>query len=148
VSPPVARSGGGKARWVAGAVVVVLFLVYVGGQRGTITGGSGSGLGGVRQAGTESVSSTLMQLSGTGIKKSPKFTTSADWTIGYAFDCSSFGSAGNFAITVYSGDGSFEDVAVNELAAKGSCSSPEYNKPGEHYLEMNSECSRTVKVGG
>jgi len=67
--------------------------------------------------------------------------------IDWSYNCASFGSKGNFITTVYDSDGSLSDVAVNELAAKGSGVAPEY-QGGTYYLQMNSECNWHVIVKG
>jgi hypothetical protein len=90
-------------------------------------------------------SHTLISFSGNGIKNSPKFKTTSDWTIHYSYNCANFGQSGNFAITYYT-DGSLEDVAVNELKKKGSGTAPIYDDNGTHYLSVNSECSWKVSV--
>lgn len=89
----------------------------------------------------------LLDLRGNGIKKSTPFTTSGPWTLGYAFDCSSFGDTGNFIVTVFGTDGTIRDLAVNELAGKGNSTTQGY-ATGDLYLEMNSECSWSVRVTG
>jgi len=90
-------------------------------------------------------SKTIMTFKGNGIKNSPKFKTGDDWVIDYTYDCSSFGSKGNFQVMYYT-DGELDNIAVNELAKKGSDSAPVYGDSGTHYLSINSECSWTVKV--
>jgi hypothetical protein len=89
---------------------------------------------------------TVLTAHGSGIKKTAKFTTGDDWTIHWTYNCSGFfGGKGNFVVTVYT-DGGLDDIAVNELGKKGSDASPEYDDAGTHYLEVNSECSWTLKV--
>jgi hypothetical protein len=90
---------------------------------------------------------TLLELSGNGIKKSRPFTATGPWTLGYQFDCSSFGVSGNFIVTVGDTTGGIVDFAVNELAARGQDSTQEYDT-GDLYLEMNSECTWSVRVTG
>jgi len=90
-------------------------------------------------------STVLPAMKGSGGKNTPKFTTGADWTIHYSFNCAGFGSKGNFQIYVYDGT-SLGAVGVNDLAAKGSGTAPIYGDSGSHYLTVNSECSWTVSV--
>ncbi len=90
---------------------------------------------------------TLLTLKGTGIKKTAKFLTSDEWTLAYTYDCASFGMAGNFQVWEYT-DGTMNDVLVNELDKKGADTTPQHDDPGEHYLEINSECRWTVTVTG
>jgi hypothetical protein len=90
---------------------------------------------------------TLLTLKGSGIKKSATFTTGDEWILKYTYDCSNFGSSGNFQVYLYT-DGTMGGVLVNELAAKGNDTAPQHGDAGSHYLEMNSECSWTVTVTG
>jgi hypothetical protein len=81
--------------------------------------------------------------SGNGIKNTANFTTGAEWSVAYTFDCSGAGGTGNFVLTV---SGDLGDTLANALAAKGSDTSYEHGKPGSHYLQVNSECDWTLKV--
>ncbi|MEZ0095354.1 hypothetical protein [Streptacidiphilus sp. EB129] len=85
---------------------------------------------------------TLLTLKGTGIKNTAQFTTGSAWTVAYTFDCTAFGSQGNFVVSDETGM-----PLVNELKAKGSGSSPQYTG-GTHHLEINSECDWTLNVTG
>jgi hypothetical protein len=88
---------------------------------------------------------TLLDLKGSGIHRSKKFTTAGDWTIAYSYDCSKFfGGTGNFQIYV---EGDTTDVAANELGKGGSGTQNEYT-PGTYDLNMNSECTWHVTVKG
>ena len=91
---------------------------------------------------------TLLTLKGNGIKKSQIFTTSDEWPVAYTFDCSNFGSEGNFAVTEYDGQGGIQDILVNQLQKKGSDSVPVHASSGAHYLEVNSECGWSLTVVG
>jgi hypothetical protein len=90
---------------------------------------------------------TLLDLKGSGIRRSKRFTATGDWTITYSYDCSSFGSAGNFIGSVHDSGGGLVDLLASELGKKGSGTLHGY-LPGTYYLEMNSECSWHVKVTG
>ncbi|HEU5427067.1 MAG TPA: hypothetical protein VFU74_09340 [Actinocrinis sp.] len=87
----------------------------------------------------------VLTVHGNGIKTTKTFSTGDDWSITYSFDCSSFGSQGNFQVYVYS-DGSLSDAPVNELSEKGGDTTYEHDASGTHYLDINSECSWTVTV--
>lgn len=89
----------------------------------------------------------LLDKSGSGINTTPKFSAASDWQIVWSYDCASFGSSGNFIVTVYDADGSLSDVAVNELGAKGSDTTNEH-QGGTYYLQVNSECKWHVIVKG
>jgi len=91
---------------------------------------------------------TLLELSGSGIKKSVAFTTRGAWTLQYAYDCSRWGDTGNFIVNLYdASDSSYEDGLVNELDTGGQDSTPVYS-PGTHWLDVNSECDWSVRVVG
>jgi len=61
----------------------------------------------------------LLDLKGSGSKQTQKFTAGGDWHLEWSYDCSNFGSQGNFIVSVYNGDGSmsFQNSAVNQLGA-------------------------------
>lgn len=90
----------------------------------------------------------LLDLPGSGIKQSQKFTAAGDWDLEWSYDCTSFsGGTGNFQIYVYNSDNSPVDVAANALGAKGSDVSHQH-AGGTYYLKMNSECTWRVVVKG
>lgn len=92
---------------------------------------------------------TLLDLTGSGSKSTQKFTTSGDWDLNWTYDCSSFGDKGNFQVFIYTGDGtmSFQNTGVNQLGSKDS-GTEHYHTGGTYYLQVNSECSWTMKVQG
>ena len=89
------------------------------------------------------VAHTVATYSGSGIENTPQFTVTATWKLDYSFDCSNFGYQGNFIVME---DGTFGAMSVNGLAMSKSGSSYAYNDGGTHYLEINSECSWSVKI--
>lgn len=115
-------------------------------------------LGGVLSTATGTVSAAVqstaapsttvvLSKSGSGISRTKQFTiANDDWSISYSFDCASFGSRGNFQIYVYDDGGDLVDVPANALAARGKDTVYETGGPGTFSLELNSECSWTVKV--
>lgn len=92
---------------------------------------------------------TLLNLSGQGTKQTQKFTTSSDWTLTYSYDCSNFGTQGNFMVDIYNDDGSLDanDTSVNQLGMNGS-DTEYYYDAGTYYLSVNSECSWRITVKG
>lgn len=92
---------------------------------------------------------TLFSQSGSGAQTTSQFTvpTSAKgWRINWAYNCSSFGSQGNFVVTVFQGTQmSFNDPGVNQLGVKGSGTEHNYDT-GAFHLGINSECAWTVNV--
>jgi hypothetical protein len=91
----------------------------------------------------------LLDLQGSGTKSTQKFTAASDWDLTWSYDCSGFGSKGNFMVEVYNGDGSMsiENQGVNQLGMKDS-GVEHYHKGGTFYLSINSECSWTVQARG
>lgn len=90
---------------------------------------------------------TLLDVTGDGIKQTPNFTAADQWTINYSYDCTAFGSKGNFQIYIYNSDGSPSDIAANALDMKGEDVTTEHGG-GTFYLQINSECSWHVAVTG
>lgn len=86
---------------------------------------------------------TVATFSGSGIQNTAAFTVTPTWRLDYSFDCSNFGQSGNFLILE---DGSYGAMDVNELAFTKSGTSYAYNDAGKHYIEVDSECSWSVKV--
>jgi hypothetical protein len=145
------------ARWIVPGVFVV--IAVIGGLAGcgasagtdTASGGSSPTASPKTHASKPSPKpvhkvSTLLKLNGSGIAKTQQFRTGSNWTLKYSYDCSNFGSSGNFSVTEYT-NGQLNDVLVNELKAKNAGSTPVYDS-GAHYLEINSECDFSIKVVG
>lgn len=97
---------------------------------------------------------TLLSISGSGIKSSKTFSWSGDSVdLTYTFNCSNFGSQGNFQIYFYGASilgPTVPDILANDLAAKGGDTTTEYlsGSTGPFHLEVNSECKWTVAVTG
>ena len=87
---------------------------------------------------------TVATFSGSGQENTPRFTVTDTWKLVYSFNCSSFGTSGNFQ--VYEDGGNDFNLSVNDLAMSKSSSTWAYDDGGTHYLEINSECSWKVKV--
>jgi hypothetical protein len=87
---------------------------------------------------------TVATFSGSGQENTPRFTVTDTWKLVYSFNCSSFGSSGNFQ--VYEDGGNDFSLSVNDLAMSKSSSTWAYNDGGTHYLEINSECSWKLKI--
>jgi len=86
---------------------------------------------------------TVLTESGNGIKTTARFHVDGDWDLHYTYDCSSFGLKGNFIVTT--GGSDFPMPLANELGMKGSEVTHQHDG-GSLYLDINSECSWTVKV--
>ena len=132
----------------AGIIALIIFIPFCAGAMGISTTSSNSP--GTSSPAASSAPATLVVLldkTGSGINTTKKFTAAAEWVIAWSYNCASFGGSGNFSVSVYNGDGSLSDIAVNELGAKGSDTTNE-NQGGTYYLEMNSECNWHVIVKG
>jgi hypothetical protein len=90
---------------------------------------------------------TLLTSSGTGDKNTNEFTSGANWTIHYTYDCSDFGRSGNFVVTVFDGaDQSEHDPGISTLDRKGADNVPVLGDSGLHHLQIISECKWTLTV--
>lgn len=96
---------------------------------------------------------TIFTQSGSGQGTTPNFTVPDEWQLRYRYDCSNFGTSGNFMVTVNGvGHGNsgmdFSAPTVNELGAGKSNTAYAHNDPGVKNLEILSECDWTVTVVG
>ncbi|KQC39003.1 hypothetical protein [Frankia sp. ACN1ag] len=113
-------------------------------------GSSTASAAAVQQApATTAAPAALLQKTGTGINTTEQFTTKGPWTLDWSYDCSKFGTDGNFIVTVEkdSGDKLTTDAGVNQLGPKGTGTEHFYDKATFH-LSVNSECAWTVAVKG
>ena len=98
---------------------------------------------------TTAASAVLYQQSGSGTASTPNFTTPTNWSIDWTYDCSAFGSQGNFAVEVeQAGTGtmaSIADLPITQLGASGS-GVQSYHYGGKLYLSVDSECAWTIKA--
>lgn len=160
--PPKKKSklGIGCLSIVGGVVLVVIIAAAVGsGDKSDDTGSNTAAAAAATQAAggnAAAVATTqapaavpaktvVLKVSGSGIKNTKSFTTGDDWSIKYSFNCSDFGSQGNFQVYVYTDD-QLSDTPVNALAEKGSDTTYEHGDSGTQYLEVNSECSWSLTV--
>jgi hypothetical protein len=92
----------------------------------------------------------LQTLSGSGIQNGPQFTVPSSangWTIAWSYNCSSFGSSGDFIITVagFGAAADTTDVGVAELGTGQSGTSYNYDT-GTFQLQVKSECNWNYTV--
>lgn len=88
----------------------------------------------------------IMDKTGSGINKTPSFTTSGGWEIDWAYDCTNLGQSGTFQISVYeTASNAGVDIAAIALGAKGSDVAQE-DQGGTYYLQVSSECNWHVIV--
>jgi hypothetical protein len=148
---------------IIGAAVIIILATALSGH-----GQSSSPSAGGTPAATSAASATpaattaaapppaprvLLRIAGNGIENSAPFSVgSGALTVHYSFNCSSFGSAGNFQADLLYGDqsslGSDDQPVANALAMSGSQTTTVYPQdPGkDYYLSVNSECSWKVRV--
>jgi hypothetical protein len=153
---PVVKKSIFKKWWFWVLVVIVLFIII---------GSSGSSKPGtsipapvetgstVANTATKTVApatmQTLLDISGSGSKSTAKFTAASDWDLNWNYDCTNFGSQGNFQVFIYNGDGtmSFANSGVNQLG-KSDTGVEHYHSGGTFYLTVNSECKWKIQVKG
>lgn len=170
-APPTVPTGKPRQKWktplIAGAAFVVGIAIGVAAGGGSKTDNSSTASGSTSSATSASASaptsaapatsaaapaapaaaakSVVLQVSGSGIKSTKQFTVADNWSLKYTYDCSSFGTQGNFQVTEQGGDNDGMPL-VNELGNKGSDVTYQHSDAGQHSLSVNSECSWTVTV--
>jgi hypothetical protein len=90
--------------------------------------------------------SALFALTGSGSASTAKFTVPASakgWRLVWSYNCSAFGSAGNFAVVIKGGSG--KDQAINQLGKKGS-GVEHYDDVGTFNLQVDSECNWSIQA--
>jgi hypothetical protein len=98
-----------------------------------------------------SATNVLWSMSGQGASSGPQFTvpsSASGWTENWSYNCSSFGTSGNFitSITGYGGSSGTTDMGANELGLSGSGTNYYYDT-GMFNILVNSECNWTESVG-
>jgi hypothetical protein len=87
-----------------------------------------------------------LRMSGQGDQSGPEFTipaTATQWTESWTYNCSSFGSPGNFITSINGLDGTVTyDIGANELGNEGSGTN-HYFDHGHFNIQVTSECSWT-----
>lgn len=87
----------------------------------------------------------LAPLSGSGQGATAPFSAPAHWILSYHYDCSAFGMAGNFAVTLEQGSMPVA-VPVNEMGMSGTKTTDVYTSGSGLHLDINSECDWTVSA--
>lgn len=137
--------------WSAPVIAIAALLVGVAIGSSGGKGGTGSAAGPAQVTLLRTATKTtaaaakkvVLHQAGNGIKNTPSFTTGADWSVSYTFNCAAFGDKGNFSIT----DGAqLAAVLVSALDTKGADTTYQHDDAGKHYLEIDSECSWSVTV--
>jgi hypothetical protein len=95
----------------------------------------------------------IIKFSGNGIRNSAPFVVnSSTVTAHYRYDCSAFGTAGNFAADMISGNpsslSSDDQSIANALGMRGSQTTTLYptNLGSRYHLEVTSECSWSITL--
>ena len=92
-------------------------------------------------AGADSATYSSAQIGTTG--NTPSFSQGGAWIMTWSYNCSAFGSKGNFIVNV---NGSLSDNGTNESGMSGSGTDYYYDK-GSFSLAVISECAWTINVG-
>ena len=92
----------------------------------------------------------LWSSSGSGAMAGPKFTVPAQatsWTENWSYNCSNFGTSGNFitSVTGFGGNRNTSDSGSNQLGSSGSGVNHYYDT-GNFNIEVNSECNWTESI--
>lgn len=100
------------------------------------------------QTSSASAPTVLLDQSGSGTASTKAFTTGANWTVTYTFDCNAYDPPGAFMFFVNNTDGSVNtDVGADSVAATGG-NTDNYYDSGEHYLQVDTVCDWHVVVKG
>jgi hypothetical protein len=119
----------------AGKLVAVLFCVCSAGAANVVSS---------TPAMADAATYTSAQTGNTG--QTPQFSQLGNWSMTWSYDCSGFGSIGNFIVTVNQPSGDpLSDIGTNELGESGS-GTDYYFDTGIFNLSVNSECAWSVAV--
>jgi hypothetical protein len=95
-------------------------------------------------ASADTVSFTSAQIGTQG--STPSFSQTGPWTMAWSFDCTSYGSPGNFGVNVNQPSNDLnDDIGPNELAMSGS-GTDFYYDAGTFNLDVISECDWTINI--
>lgn len=169
--PPQPPKKGKKGRIVLFSILGLFLLIVIAGIAGGNTSSGSAAVStsttvaaaptttpakAVAQATTQAPATTqaapakkvVLTVEGNGINSTKSFTiSSGDYSVAYTYDCSNFGTSGNFIADVQqSGNDLFDDPVANTMGDKGRDTTYLHDGPGTFYLSVNSECSWTVKV--
>ena len=93
---------------------------------------------------------SLLNIGGVGIKQTQKFTTTGDWDVEWAYDCSNIRIHGQFAFGVADSDtrrGYADTSGVKQTGDKGN-GVQHYRRSGSFFLIIDSRCIWHVAVKG
>ena len=103
-------------------------------------------VGGSSSAPVTPAPSAILDVSGSGTKTTQAFVVPASWTMSWSYDCSAFGSRGNFIVFVDNSDGSPSNNAGTNQLGPGGHGTEYFHSGGNLYLQVISECSWHVTV--
>ena len=100
-----------------------------------------------RSPGSRTRGATIFEDAGSGTRSTQKFSFPDDWDLAWTYDCSNFGYPGNFIVTMYDEHNvvDYGTQQVNQLGPGGQ-GVEHYHSNGTKYLQINSECSWTLKA--
>ncbi len=148
-----------KRFWLAGIVVLIVIIAIASSgskpntgtnpaTQTTVAGNTGNTTTTAAPV-TYSNVTVVPNTQGSGQSSLASFTIPSDangWFLGWSYNCSGFGSSGNFIVSV-NGIGATQttDAGVNELGASGN-SVESYYDTGTFQLVVDSECNWDLKV--
>lgn len=88
---------------------------------------------------------------GQGTATTSSFKVPSNWDMIWSYDCSAFGTTGNFFVTIYDDYGQdstldFDNQGVNQLGAGGKGVDHYHSGGNKKFLKVISECSWAVLV--
>jgi hypothetical protein len=92
---------------------------------------------------TKPTGTVLLSIKGLGTKTTKKFSAAKDWDLKWPYDCSGFGSQGNFIVSVNADHPLSEAATLNGVNQLGASDTgvEHYHAGGNGiWLEVNSEC--------
>ena len=70
----------------------------------------------------------------------------ANWDVEWTYDCSAYGSEGNFHFVGYTSGGGLTSIFGPNQLGPGGSGTEYYHEGGSIYLSINSECSWSIKA--
>ena len=89
----------------------------------------------------------VLNISGSGSKKTEVFTVGTPWSMGYSYDCTDSATQGVFQAAVYESDGtiSTDNQPINVMG-KGGEDIATFYAGGTYYLTINTTCKWKITV--
>jgi hypothetical protein len=97
------------------------------------------------------VPAPIFTQSGSGTAQTSTFRVPSNWDLSWHYDCSNFGTTGNFLVQIfdYYGNNSTLDLdnqGVNQLGQSGTSVEHYHSGRNTKFLKIDSECAWTVSV--